>query len=87
VRDDANLAFAKLGIGFDAFDERAAARGGGELLFERDDLGTFARDRFERLQRVGIRERQRFAEVALLLQRWQMFRSGDDHRIGHVLEV
>ena len=83
VRDDADLAFAKLGVGLDALDERGAARRGCELLFERDDLGTIASDRVERFQRVGIGEGQRIAKVALLLKRWQILRSGDDHGIGH----
>ena len=87
MRDDADLAFAKLGVGFDALDERRAARRGGELLLERDDFGTVARDCFERFQRVGIGEGQRIAKVALLLKRWQIFRSGDDHGIGHAVEV
>ena len=79
MRDDTDLAFAKLGVGLDALDERGTARCGSELLLERDDLGTIAGDGFERFQRVGIGEGQRIAKIALLLKRWQVLRSGDEY--------
>ena len=63
VRDHADLAFAKLGIGLDAFDERGAAGGRRKLLLEGDDLGAIAGDGLQRFQRVGIGERQRMPEV------------------------
>ena len=84
VRDDADLALAQLGIGLDALDQCGAARRRGKLPFERDDLRTVTGDRFERCQRVGIREGQRITKLALPLERRQMFRSSDNYGIGHV---
>jgi hypothetical protein len=87
VRDHADLALAQLGVGLDALDQRSAARGRGELLFERDDTRTVAGDRLERFQRLGVCEGQRIAEFALLLERGQIFRSSDNDGIGHVRDI
>ena len=57
--EDPDLARGERRIRLDAVDERRAARAGGERLLERDDLRALPRDRVERLQRVGVRERLR----------------------------
>ena len=64
-RDHPNLRLLQRRVGFDAVDERRAARRGGKDAFERDDRGLPLGDHLQRAQRFGVGKREKLAAAVL----------------------
>jgi hypothetical protein len=80
VGEHADFGLRQRRITLDPVDERRAARRCRKEPLEHDQRGTLLRDRLERLERLGIWERERSTHTRARLQRVEEFRRANDHR-------
>ena len=87
VRDNPDFAGGQGGVRLDAIDERRAARGGRKHALERNNVRRLARDDIERPPRIGIRKRDRLAQILAFLQEGQVLGGRNQHGGRHSTSV